>query len=95
MLNIMLQASVLGGAGNDISAYMPYIQGMSYAIVSLLVVAGAFYVAHAYQSGDPDARQKAVRLVGASMFFVTAVTFMPQMFGVDSTPASGSGGNSG
>lgn len=98
MNNIVLQASVLGGVGSDLSTYMPYIQGLSLAIVAILAVVGAFYVANAYQEGDPEARQKAVRLVGACMFFVTAVTFMPQMFGVDSTPsgeqASGGGGSS-
>ena len=95
MLNIMLQASFLGGAGNDMAAYMPYIQGLSYAIVGLLAVVGAFYVANAYQTGDPEARQKAIRLVGASMFFVTAVTFMPEIFGVSNSPegVTVSGGN--
>ena len=97
MYNIMLQASVLGGVGSDLSTYMPYIQGLSYAIVSILTVVGAFYVANAYQEGDPEARQKAIRLVGACMFFVAAVTFMPQMFGVDGTSAdelAQGGGNS-
>ena len=98
MYNIVLQVSVLGGVGSDLSTYMPYIQGLSFAIVAILAVVGVFYVANAYQEGDPEARQKAIRLAGASMFFVTSVTFMPQMFGVDSTPsggeASGGGGSS-
>lgn len=100
MMNLFLDAVPMANAGNDLSAYTPYVQGVAYVIVAILAVVGALYVAQAYQSGDSQARQKAVRLVGACVFFSVAVTGIPKFFGVDSSGdvasadgGSGSGGS--
>lgn len=100
MMNLFLDAVPMANAGKDLSAYTPYVQGVAYVIVAILAVVGALYVAQAYKSGDSQARQKAIRLVGACVFFSVAVTGIPKFFGVDSSVdvasadgGSGSGGS--
>lgn len=98
MMNLFLDAVPMANVGNDLSAYTPYVQGVAYVIVAILAVVGAIYVSQAYQSGDSQARQKAIRLVGACVFFSVAVTGIPKFFGVDSSgeiAAAGGGSSSG
>lgn len=96
MMNLFLDAVPMANAGNHLSAYTPYVQGVAYVIVVILAVVGALYVAQAYQSGDSQARQKAIRLVGACVFFSVAITGIPKFFGVDSSGEVASvGGGSG
>ena len=98
MMNLFLDAVPMTNAGNDLSVYTPYVQGVAYVIVAILAVVGAIYVAQAYQSGDSQARQKAIRLVGACVFFSVAITGIPKFFGVDSSgeiAAAGGGSGSG
>lgn len=66
----------------QVSAYVPYVQNLIYAIAGVVAVIGAINVYMKMNNGDQDVSKSIMMLVGACLFLVAAATALPKFFGV-------------
>ena len=80
--------SGLSDAADGVGSYLPYVQGVCYAIAAVIAVAGAMSIYLSMQTNPNQIRKR------ICMCFVLMATALPQFFGVDGSGSSTGGSSS-
>ncbi len=82
--------SGLSDAAEGIGTYLPYIQGLCYAIASVIAVIGALSIYMGMHTAPQQITKRIMMTVGSCLCFISLATALPLFFGLD-----GSGSTSG
>lgn len=67
---------------SGIASYVPYIQGVCYALAACVCVVTAFVIFDDIQNERSNLQGKLIGCVGSILFFISAALFIPDVFGV-------------
>lgn len=83
----LLQATesvVFTSTASGIATYVPYIQGICYALAACVCVVTAVVIFDDMQNDRGNLQSKLIGCVGSILFFISAALFIPDVFGVSS-----------
>lgn len=83
------ESAVFTSTASGIATYVPYIQGVCYAIAACVCVVTALVIFDDIQNERSNLQGKLIGCIGSITFFISAAIFIPDVFGVsDNTSGS-------